>query len=261
LTARSTEPATVSPSRWPWWLEWPALFIIYQGFESARGHIHPKAGPSFRNARWLEDLERWTWTLHEAPLNHFVYAHKLLAQVMNAYYGTVHFVIPPIVLIWLWRRHPELYRRMLNALATMTIASLLFFWAVPLAPPRLVPPQPHASFEDTTPFGGLGPLDRGNFKDDNPYAAMPSLHMAWSTWCACAIIAAATGRRRKWRWLALLYPAITLLVVVGTANHWFFDAVGGWLLLAGGWWAATWHPSSWLHIYKDGRAQGGERHG
>jgi hypothetical protein len=150
---------------------------------------------------------------------------------MNIYYGTIHFVIPPLVLIWLWRRHPEHYRRARNILAVVTIASLPIFIAVPLAPPRFAPPQAHASFQDTTPYGGLGPLDRGNFKDDNPYAAMPSLHVVWSTWCACVVIGVAASKRRK-RWLALLYPVTTLVVVVGTANHWFLDAVGGWLMLA-----------------------------
>ncbi|CAM5255163.1 hypothetical protein SBADM41S_11163 [Streptomyces badius] len=33
----------------------------------------------------------------------------------------------------------------------------------------------------------------------------------------------ATGSR--WRWLWLLHPAITLLVVVGTANHYWLDAI------------------------------------
>ena len=227
---------TTRPSRLQWWAEFPILFVLYQLFEVARGHVHPHATPALRNARWLEDLERWTWTLHEAPLNHFVFDHKTLAQAMNIYYGTIHFVVPPLVLFWLWRSRPEQYRRLRNALAAVTISSIAFFITVPLAPPRFVPAQAHATFHDTTPYGGLGPLDRGNFKDDNPYAAMPSLHVAWSTWCACAVIGA--GRRRS-RWLALLYPLATLLVVVGTANHWFFDAVGGWLLLAVAWWGAT----------------------
>ena len=204
------------PSRLPWWAEAIALFVAYQVFESARAHIHPHATPAMRNGRWLEDLEGWTWTLHEARLNAFVFTHKTLAQGMNIYYGTIHFIIPPLVLIWLWRRHPEQYRRLRNALAALTIVGLAFFIATPLAPPRFVPAQAHATFHDTTPFGGLGPLDRGNFKDQNPYAALPSLHVGWSTWCACAVIAAAGPRRR--RWLALLYPALTLTVVMGTAK-------------------------------------------
>ncbi|MHB8463334.1 MAG: phosphatase PAP2 family protein [Acidimicrobiales bacterium] len=222
----------------PWWVEFPVLFVLYQLFEAARGHIHPHAAPALRNARWLEDVERWTWTLREPRLNLFVFDHKTLAQAMNIYYGTIHFVVPPIVLIWLWRRRPHQYRRARNALAAVTISSLAFFVAVPLAPPRFVPAQAHATFHDTTPYGGLGPLDRGNFKDDNPYAAMPSLHVAWSTWCACVLIGVIAPRRR-WRWLALLYPAVTVAVVVGTANHWIGDAVGGWVLLAAAWWLAN----------------------
>lgn len=222
--------------RAPWYVEFPVLLVMYELFEEARGHINPHAGPALRNARGLEDVERWTWMLHEARLNHFVYGHKTLAQVMNAYYGTVHFVVPPLVLIWLWREHPDLYKKARNTLAILTIGSLPFFILTPLAPPRLVPAQAHASFQDTSPFGGLGPLDRGNFKDDNPYAAMPSLHLAWSTWCACMAIAA-TKRKRRWLWL--IYPALTLIVVVGTANHWILDAVGGWIVLAVAWWAAS----------------------
>ena len=212
--------------------------MLYQAFEIARGHIHPHAVPALRNARWLEDLERWTWTLHEARLNRWVFAHKTIAQVMNIYYGTIHFIVPPLLLIWLWRRFPDHYRRARNILAALTISSIACFIFVPLAPPRFVPAQAHATFHDTTPFGGLGPLDRGNFKDDNPFAAMPSLHVAWSTWCACVVIG--TARRRR-RWLALLYPFATLLVVIGTANHWIGDAVGGWIVLALAWWAvSTW---------------------
>jgi hypothetical protein len=236
-----TTQTETRPSTAKWWIEFPLLLLIYECFEVGRGHIHPHAAPALRNARWLEDIERWTWTLHEARLNHFVFDHKTLAQAMNIYYGTIHFIVPPILLIWMWRTRPAYYRRARNALAVVTFIAMPFFVFVPLAPPRFVAPQAHATFQDTTPYGGLGPLDRGNFKDDNPYAAMPSLHMAWSTWCACVMVGAAASKRRRWRrWLAVLYPALTLTVVVGTANHWFGDAWGGWVLLAVAWWLATW---------------------
>ena len=42
------------------------------------------------------------------------------------------------------------------------------------------------------------------------------------------ILATRTGRRRLWP----LHPAITTVVVVGTANHSVADAVAAWLLLA-----------------------------
>jgi len=233
------EHAWSRPSRLAWWVEAALLFIAYQAYEQLRGHIHPHAGPSVRHARWVIDLERWTWTLREQRLNHYVYAHKTLAQAMNIYYGTVHFVVPPLVLVWLWRRHPGQYARWRNILAALSLLGLLGFATFPLAPPRLTP-SAYVHLADTTPYGGLGPLDRDNFTDTNPYAAMPSLHIGWSTWCACAVIGATTARRRRrWRWAALLYPALTLTVVVGTANHWLLDGVGGWVALALAWWAVT----------------------
>jgi len=58
----------------------------------------------------------------------------------------------------------------------------------------------------------------------NLYAAMPSLHVAWSAWCAAALVAATRGRRRHLAWL---YPAATTLVVIATANHFLVDAAAG----------------------------------
>jgi hypothetical protein len=229
-----------------WWIEFPVLLVIYETFEVLRNHATGRSGPAQRNARWIVDLERWTWTLHEHRLNLFVADHKTLAQGMDIYYGTVHFVAPVVVLAWLWRHHPLLYRRWLMILAVLTVASLPLFWRVPVAPPRLYQGSgaAAATLVDTDArFGGMGPFDRGNFKDKNPYAAMPSLHVAWSTWCACAVVAGmaetAGGRRRRWRWLAFAFPACTLIVVMGTANHWFLDGVGGWVILAGAWAAAS----------------------
>jgi hypothetical protein len=58
----------------------------------------------------------------------------------------------------------------------------------------------------------------------NLYAAMASLHVAWATWSAVAVI---TATRSRWRHLAWLYPAATVLVVLASANHFLLDAAGG----------------------------------
>ena len=63
----------------------------------------------------------------------------------------------------------------------------------------------------------------------NLYAAMPSLHVAWAAWCALAVV---TACRSRWRRLAWLYPAVTTLVVLASANHFLLDAAGG-LAVAG----------------------------
>ena len=58
----------------------------------------------------------------------------------------------------------------------------------------------------------------------NLYAAMPSLHVAWATWSAVAVI---TATRSRWRHLAWLYPSATVLVVLASANHFLLDAADG----------------------------------
>src|SRR5258706_13882176 len=58
----------------------------------------------------------------------------------------------------------------------------------------------------------------------NLYAAMPSLHVAWATWCAVAVITATRSRRRHLAWL---YPWVTVLVVLASASHFLPDAAGG----------------------------------
>jgi hypothetical protein len=61
---------------------------------------------------------------------------------------------------------------------------------------------------------------------------MPSLHIAWAVWCGWSIWVCA---RHLWtRLLGLLYPLGTLTVIVGTANHFILDAVGGVLVLMAG---------------------------
>ena len=54
---------------------------------------------------------------------------------------------------------------------------------------------------------------------------MPSLHIGWSMWCAFAIVALA---ERRWvKALGALYPLATFFVIIGTANHFVLDAIGG----------------------------------
>jgi hypothetical protein len=58
---------------------------------------------------------------------------------------------------------------------------------------------------------------------------MPSVHVGWAVLVAIAIIATT---RSRWRWLALLYPVMTTLAVVVTANHFWLDGVVAALILA-----------------------------
>ncbi len=69
-------------------------------------------------------------------------------------------------------------------------------------------------------------------KVSNQFAAMPSLHIGWSLWAGLTLFMLSG----KWwiRALGLLYPVVTFFVIIGTANHYTLDAVGGVVALLGG---------------------------
>ncbi|MQY10956.1 hypothetical protein SRB5_10700 [Streptomyces sp. RB5] len=173
------------------------------------------------------DIEHW--------INDMTAASDWLGASMDFYYATFHFLVPLTLLAWMYVTRPARYRTYRAALGFTTLFGLAGFWAYPLAPPRLMP--------------GLGYIDTKNgpqnFDDPdfgaltgvaNQYAAMPSLHVGWSLWCALVIWRLAPYRRL--RLLGFLYPLATTMVIMGTANHYLLDAVGGAAVAAAGFLAA-----------------------
>jgi len=103
-------------------------------------------------------------------------------------------------------------------------------------PPRLISSAfDVGAYVDTLhTIGGLWNFEDGAIaKLSNQYAAMPSLHFAWSLWCCLAL-----WPRLRTRWtrvLFVLHPVITLVAIIATANHYWLDALAGAFALLGGW--------------------------
>ncbi|NEE31001.1 inositol phosphorylceramide synthase, partial [Streptomyces sp. SID7982] len=126
-----------------------------------------------------------------------------------------------LFLVWLYWRRPAHYVRSRRVLAALTGAALVLHLLFPLAPPRMLPA---AGLVDTGQVYGPTVYGQTPATDTmaNQFAAMPSLHVGWAVMVALGLIAAT---RSRWRLLWLLHPAITLFVVVGTANHYWLDAI------------------------------------
>ena len=183
------------------------------------------AGLAFANAKMVIGLERTIGVFHEAQIQHAFLDNRVLVRVLDDWYGSTHFVVTAAVLFVLFVAHPARYRRWRNALAVATAAALIGFALFPLMPPRLLPAR--FGFTDTLRVvGGLWNFDSGPMAHlSDQYAAMPSLHFGWSLWCGLAMFSLA---RRRWaKALALAYPAVTLVCVTVTANHYFTDTAAG----------------------------------
>ena len=99
------------------------------------------------------------------------------------------------------------------------------FVVFPLAPPRMMAEH----FVDSIKaFGPAFYAGREMASFYNPYAAMPSLHFSWTIMFGVMFL----RTHNKWiKVLGILYPAMTLLAITITANHYIVDAAGGALLM------------------------------
>lgn len=235
VTAPTTDEQEVStaPARPHWWLELILLSVGYELYRESRIWVTGSRARAMANALGLVRVERRLGMFIEPWTQRQLLPHPLTLRLADAYYGTVHFVIPVAVLVWLWWRHPERYRRWRTIFGILLALSIVAFALYPLLPPRLLPA--HFGLVDTAVrFGGFGSFGAPDPNPGNPFAAMPSLHIGWSSWCAAAAVPAV---RRRWvRALLVLYPFVTLLAIVASANHYVLDAVGGIAALATAWW-------------------------
>ena len=128
------------------------------------------------------------------------------------------------LILYLVNRHRYRYYR--NVVLVSFILALLGFMLFPLAPPRMMADH----FVDTIKaFGPAFYASREFANFYNPYAAMPSLHFSWTLMFGMLFI------RTPGKWFKIagvVYPAVTLLAITITANHYIMDAIGGTILMA-----------------------------
>ncbi|HEX2315718.1 MAG TPA: phosphatase PAP2 family protein [Thermomonospora sp.] len=216
-------------SRPRWWAELLLIAICYTAYSMVRNLVPTDHAAAVARAYEILKAEDVLRLDIEYELNRLFTEQSWLGVTANYYYATLHFAITIGVLVWLYVWHPGRYSTYRWMLFATTLTALIGFWFYPLAPPRMLP-----GFTDTViVFNTWGLYDSSPVATvSNQYAAMPSLHTAWSLWCAVAILAVT---RRTWvRVLAVAYPTVTVVVIMGTANHFILDAVGGVAVLAAG---------------------------
>jgi hypothetical protein len=229
-------PLTLGPEDQPparrlrWWREL-ALIAVFYGLYSAVRDLHGSSDvtEARTNALSIVHAEQWLHVFTEQRLQAAFLGHRQVISLLDDYYGTVHFAAVVIVIFVLFRSFPERYALWRNTLAITTGLALVGFWLYPVMPPRLLPPSFH--FVDTLEvIGGVWNFGSAPVATvSNQYAAMPSLHTAWSLWCAMAVMPMV---RPRWGKIALLgYPALTVLCIIVTGNHYFADAAGGVVML------------------------------
>ena len=198
------------------------LFALWQ-YAGSFSFMGPDGAIS--RARWIWRFERALHLPSEAAIQHAFLPHPLIVQFFNLYYDGLHFPVLIASMVWLFVWHRGRYRKWRTTLVAFTGICLLVQF-IPVAPPRMLP---STGMVDTAVLYHQSVYSNASGFDPDQLSAMPSVHVGWALLVAVAIIATA---RSRWRWLALLYPGMTTLAVIVTANHFWLDGIVAAVILA-----------------------------
>jgi hypothetical protein len=206
---------------------------LYGLYEAVRGQVMP-ALPQPATTDGIVALERHLHLFGERTVQRAAHWVPTLPTLLGIAYIVLHFLGTATFLVWLHRKHPERFPVVRNTLIAATGIALSIYLLYPVAPPRLA----GLGFVDTVTHNA-----KVNLSSDllgslyNPFAAVPSLHFGYAL--LVGVTVALLAKSRGARAIGWSYPAVMLLVIVATGNHFFFDAAGGGLAIGIGYLAAS----------------------
>src|SRR5215470_10505931 len=223
--------------RFGWVVEGGLVVVALLLHDALRNAVMGSAKVALRNAQHLTAFERWLGIYHELDVQRFaIDLGTPFVGFWNTYFETLHFVVPALVAIYLYRKFPGRYVRMRDTFLIMLFVTAPIVWAAfPITPPKFMPPRygfvdTEATYWNIVPqqpleYGRDGePTAETVALEGNLYGGIPSHHLSWAIWCALALWPVV---RRRWlRVLLPLYPFMTFCAVTITGNHRFVDLAG-----------------------------------
>lgn len=197
--------------------------LVYQGYQLVRGLVDGKAALAFANGERVIELERALGTFFEPGFQQALLDHRWLIDVANWAYFNTHFVVTVAFLSWLYLFRNDHFAFVRNMFIVAMVLALVGYAAFPTAPPRMFG---EFGFTDTiSTFAGIEQDSSSMSFLVNPYAAVPSMHIAFALMIAAPAVALVQGAIARLAWSA--YPLFVFFVIVATANHFWIDAAAG----------------------------------
>jgi hypothetical protein len=199
------------------------FLVVYEGYQLVRGIADGRQAVAMANGLHVIHLERSLGAFFEPGFQQAFISHQWLIEVANWMYFNSHFVVTISFLAWLYLFRNENFNFVRNMFMVAMVLALMGYALFPTAPPRMFP---GAGFTDTIHvFTNMNQDSSFASVLVNPYAAVPSMHIAFSLMVA---VAAINLVRSAWaRILWSIYPLSVFFVIVVTANHFWFDAACG----------------------------------
>jgi hypothetical protein len=200
----------------------------YWLYRLVRGMVDGRAAEAFANARDVIDVERGLGLFIEPSVHAWASGSEVVIDAASWMYINSHFAVTTLTLAWIYLRRNERFYFVRNMFIVAMAFALVGYVALPTAPPRLMPEW---GFSDSVAgFTGVDTDAGASGALVNPFAAIPSMHVAFAL-----MIGLTMAQLVKRRWARVLwwtYPLLVTFVVIATANHWWLDAFLGALVAA-----------------------------
>jgi hypothetical protein len=201
---------------------------------------------------WLVQIERWLGVFREPEVQEWTLRWHWLSETANALYAYLHFPVLAGMGVVLWLRDRRRFVTTRNTIFVSMVIGLVFYYALPAAPPRLMAAHGYDyGFIDTV-FGGDTAVRyvQPSFFINN-YAALPSFHVGWMALSSAALWAVTRSRI-----LRAGEASLTLVMVwatAATANHYFIDGVLGVAIVVVSWLVVRFVENRWRPGHSPGR--------
>lgn len=197
----------------------------YMAYRLVRGWIDDPQGAAiaFENGRDIIAVERSLGLFFEPALQEWIGATSIIGDLAAWIYLNAQVTVTLGALAYLYVRHNKSFYFVRNMFVVSWAIALAGYALYPTAPPRFFPEW--GFVDSVADFTGIQPDSITANALFNPYAAVPSMHVAFALMIAIPLVQLSKSRVTKWFWT--VYPVIVTFVIVVTANHFIVDAVLG----------------------------------
>ena len=202
--------------------------LAYLLYRLVEGFVYSNSSVAFAHARELISFERSLHIFVEPAIQSWATSSHLLVVIAAYVYINAQTTILIALLLYLYIAHNRNYYFVRNMLFVGMAIGLIGYGLFPTAPPRFMPEWGFIdTIDQVTGVSGNSTIANVFF---NPYAAVPSMHVACALILGWSLARLVRNRAAKVCWA--LWPLFITFMTVITGNHFLIDAVFGGLVAA-----------------------------
>jgi hypothetical protein len=218
--------ARLLPNGWLDVVRQLALFgAAYLCYSVVRGLAEVDTTVAFEHTRDVIQLERALHIFVEPSIQAWAMGSHALIDIAGWLYVNAQSTVTIAALIYIYLRHNRSFYFVRNMLMIAMVIALVGYAVFPTAPPRFMPEWGFVDTVASLTGTHVGHETASMSALFNPYAAVPSMHVAFAVMIGWRLAGLVKLRIAKLAWA--LYPFLIAFVIIATANHFIFDALLG----------------------------------